>query len=117
MSGTGAEGLPAFQQERSDMIREALAAQGDDGTRPRNVLHYVFPDPARDPAGDARLIAALARFGVAARLTASAEGLILEHEVPVAAPGFDALVAEIAAAVWAEGWYYDGWESALLPPG
>lgn len=102
------------QVRRSGMIRASLAEMGDDGTRPRLVSHYLFPDPAvRRPGGDRAIRAMAARLGLTSRLSAAGDGMILERDSAVAPAAFDALVLRIAREAAAEGWYYDGWESGV----
>ncbi|AMY69257.1 ribonuclease E inhibitor RraB [Frigidibacter mobilis] len=103
------------QAARNGMIREALAGQGDDGRRVRQVSHYVFPDLAGEAASDGALKAAVAGYGFSARFTAAGDGLILEHEREVASAAFDAEVAGLIETMDQLGWQYDGWDCAVLP--
>ena len=103
------------QAARNGMIREALAGQGDDGRRARQVSHYVFPDLAGAAATDTALKAAVAGYGFSARFTAAGDGLILEHEREVASADFDAEVAALIDVMDQLGWHYDGWDCAVLP--
>ena len=103
------------QAARNGMIREALAGQGDDGRRARQVSHYVFPDLAGAAATDTALKAAVAGYGFSARFTAAGDGLILEHEREVASEAFDAEVAGLIEVMDQLGWQYDGWDCAVMP--
>lgn len=103
------------QAARNGMIRDALAAQGDDGWRVRQVSHYVFPDLEGDAASDGALKDAVAGYGFSARFTAAGDGLILEHEREVASAAFDAEVDALIGVMDRLGWQYDGWDCAVLP--
>lgn len=95
-------------------VRIQLAAFGDDGTEPRHVLHYAYPEPGNDLATRPAMIAELESRGFEVSDAAAENGLVFEHHRSVAAHDFDEFTEELSAYFKGKGWFYDGWECAVV---
>ena len=96
--------------KKNGEVREALASNGDDGTIPRNVRHFLypafFPDRKRD-----QIASRLSELGFSTRYAECDHGLIVEEDREVASGDFDNLTEALAKMMREQGWEYDGWES------
>ena len=99
---------------KNDGVRKALAAHGDDGTRVRHVIHFVYPLEGRD-AGDKAAARAIVQGQIDVEFTETEDsaGLVFEHYREVASADFDALTDLLEAELLKIGWDYDGWECAV----
>lgn len=96
--------------EANDNLRCWLSRQGDFGSTPRTVLHYVYPRDAAARSARGEIAAELRRWGFVTGDALQRDGLVLQHEAAVASKRFDALTADIVDLLTAYGWDYDGWE-------
>ncbi len=113
----GGSGAPAPDNTgKNDLVRAQVRAMGDDGTRPRHVLHYVYPaKDAEAPAPREDVAALLGGYGFDSVSDAAADGgYVMEHVREVASDDFDALTGELEERLGAIGWDYDGWECAVV---
>lgn len=98
----------------NDVLRERLAAYGDDGYRVRHILHYAYPEEEKDLLIRPALIRSLIANGYSVSDAAVAGGVVLQHHHSLAPEVFDIVTAELSAWFAARGWEYDGWESEVL---
>ncbi len=95
-------------KQRSDATRAALAARGDDGTRPAPVEHR-FAAEGGGAVNATVLKDYLVASGLETRQTAEDRILAVETR-EVASEAFDARVAALARAVEGWRWRHDGWD-------
>ena len=103
------------KQNKNMAVRDSLAEQGDDGRRPRHVLHYAYPAKKGGSAPKHEIRRIL--VGIAdVRFTDGPEnlGLVFEHTREVASPEFDALTDHFESLLATRGWEYDGWECDVV---
>lgn len=99
---------------RNDRVRQQLLTYGDDGRRPRHVVHYAYPIDGR-PGDDAgQIIDLLTGQGYQARPAQTNDGVVFEHHAAVAGPAFDARTRNLTDDLARRGWDYDGWECAVV---
>ena len=95
-------------------VRAQLAAMGDDGTIPRHVLHYVYPNKKHDSAPREDIAAFLAGFDFDVVRDAEQDGgFVMEQNREVASAEFDAFTGHLTDTLRDMGWDYDGWECAV----
>jgi len=97
----------------NDKLRAALAREGDDGTAPRHVLHFVWPEPGGEKHATVVLDYLVAK-GLSVDPGKANKGYIGEETREVASAGFDTRTAELKTATQGWGWAYDGWECAVI---
>lgn len=97
---------------KNDKVRKALAAHGDDGTRPRHVIHFAFPNEA-GKTNETVVRDYLVAQGLEVDPAKMKEGLMGEETREVASEDFDDRTAKLAHAVAQWNWRYDGWECAV----
>ncbi|MBS0573907.1 MAG: hypothetical protein JSS08_11715 [Proteobacteria bacterium] len=99
----------------NDDVRKNGLLQGDDGTEPRIVDHYVYP---RSAARDFVLMKeAMAGLGFVVRETNDGTGLILSRNDATAGRKFDVLTATVDVMMRDSDWQYDGWEAPIVRKG
>lgn len=108
--------MSGHQREKNDAVRRSLAGYGDDGNRPREVIHYAYPYQGADLSTRPDIVKALQAQGFAVRDAASHSGLIFDHESVVAGEEFDAFVESLERWFADLRWEYDGWECAIVQP-
>lgn len=104
------------QAEINDLVRKQLRKYGDDGTRPRHVIHFAYPAESSTPLSKADVKSSLADLAVTFTETEDSEGVVFEHEREVASADFDDLTTRLSERFAAMGWKYDGWECAVEEP-
>jgi hypothetical protein len=93
--------------EADDLVRQQLAAHGDDGSAPRHTLFYFY---GGELAG-LRAAAEAANYFV--RPTQAADGLVLEKAMPVDEASFRPVDERMQAWAATFNSEYDGWEAAV----
>ena len=97
----------------NDVIRGTLKSQGDDGTAPREIEHFLFIDPdALDPMRVDNLAEEMAERGFDAKVLEDEDGhesLALVHTDVVVGQEFDEVTEWLAQIMPPLGWTYDGW--------
>ena len=101
------------QAEKNDLVRAQLCKRGDDGTKPRHVIHFAYPIENSGAVSRADVKSSLADMDVRFTDTEDSEGVVFEHEREVASIGFDDLTRGLAERFAGMGWHYDGWECAV----
>lgn len=101
-------------KDGNDKVRAALAKEGDDGTKPRHVRHFVHP-----AAGGATNATVVHEFlvlnGLKVDPEAAKDGFFAEETREVASSDFDARTAMLTNSMAQWNWKYDGWECAVTP--
>ncbi|MXQ07674.1 hypothetical protein GQ651_07430 [Alphaproteobacteria bacterium GH1-50] len=98
---------------KNDAVRKALAGYGDDGTRPRHVIHFAY---AKKGGQDAAAAEEIIRRYLAPDVLEPAEvgdGIRFEQNREVASAEFDAMTDGLERDLAEIGWEYDGWECAV----
>ena len=100
--------------QKNDKVRGALRGMGDDGTRPRHVIHFAYA--TRKATGETDEAEAIIRRLVAPDVIEPTDGSVgfrFEQTREVASDDFDALTQGLEDDLAAIGWEYDGWECAV----
>lgn len=97
----------------NDRVRAALAAEGDDGTRIRHVIHFAYPleGGGHDQQAARDLVV---WTGCEFTETDDSSGIVFEHMREVASDDFDRATERLARDLASIGWTYDGWECAVV---
>jgi len=102
------------KKDKNDHMRTALAKEGDDGTAPRQVRHFVHP-----VAGGATNATVVHEFlvmnGFSVEPESAKEGFFAKERREVASPDFDARTIMLTKSMAQWNWTYDGWECAVTP--
>src|SRR5262249_48718562 len=98
-----------------DLVRRRLAKNGDDGTRPRSVVHACRPRDPDDEDARARVVAELKWVrGYAMGEDNSGIGLEFEHVTTLSPSEFDCVTKELSDFLAAMGWRYAGWRCGQI---
>ena len=100
------------QSKKNDVVRAQLRKMGDDGTRPRHVIHFAYESTA-GAASTEKVIHAVLQ-GFIARPNDEGDGVIFEETREVASVEFDDHTETISQELATAGWDYDGWECAVV---
>ncbi|MEL6523141.1 MAG: hypothetical protein AAFQ66_19370 [Pseudomonadota bacterium] len=104
--------------QKNDKLRAALADYGDDGSEPREVVHFAYPSPDGAGADRNELMIDLAYLGMEfLDSDPTRPSAILREVREVASTEFDRHTEELEAVFLGKSWQYDGWESAVLTEG
>ncbi len=96
------------------LVREEMAARGDDGLTPRRVKHQAKPDPSRNFASQYEVFDFLGSFDLVLSETGFQNRIEFEHETEVASEAFDTFTSTMFDELEAMGWIYEGWETAYI---
>lgn len=100
--------------QKNDKVRAALQGMGDDGSRPRHVIHYAYA--TRKATGETDEAEAIIRRHISPDVieaTDDSVGFRFEQTREVASDDFDALTQRLEDELAAIHWDYDGWECAV----
>jgi|AntRauMFilla1563_2_1112583.scaffolds.fasta_scaffold25773_2 hypothetical protein len=105
----------------NDVVRANLAQHGDDGTAPRDVEHFCYPDPSVEGAASQdEVVLVFQKKGFLVELLAG-EGddepdwLQMKHHSEGASVGFDLVTEWFLLRLNSLGWIYDGWSCSVVP--
>ena len=98
----------------NDKIRAALKREGDDGTAPRHVIHYVHPLDGGEINASA-VLDYLVASGFEVDPNKAQSGYFAEETREVASRDFDAHCGALRHAMGQWNWKYDGFECAVTP--
>lgn len=101
------------QCEKNELVRVQLRKHGDDGTKPRHVIHFAYPTERSNTLSKTDVHLLLGNLNVRFTETEDSNGVVFEHEREVASADFDDLTMDLAVRFSKAGWYYDGWECAV----
>ena len=101
------------QSEKNELVRVQLRKHGDDGSKPRHVIHFAYPVEGSNAQSKADVKSSLSDLDVRFTETDDSEGVVFEHQREVASKGFDDLTADLLGRFAKAGWLYDGWECAV----
>lgn len=98
----------------NDLVRQEMAARGDDGSAVRRVQHSARPDHSRGFASQYEVFDFLSSFDLVLSETGFQNGIIFEHDTAVNTEAFDTFTNRMFDELDAMGWIYEGWESAFV---
>jgi hypothetical protein len=101
------------QGQLNDIVRQALASEGDDGRAVREVMHWVRPLPGARRASEDAVAQYLAENGFQI-VDTSRDAVVFRHRVAVAGRAFDRTTEQLDAYMVPFGWFYDGWETEVV---
>jgi hypothetical protein len=108
---------PMGSKAANDALRQMLRIHGDDGTAPREVVHYAYPSKHHTPSPPQAVRDYLAAHDGEVRNAVQKGGLLFIQQRDVLAETFDPFTAKLRADLAALGWDYDGWECAVEASG
>lgn len=105
-----------FETHDTRVMRQSLVLEGDAGTEPRSIIHFIRPLDGERPLASEPLQSYLDRFDVKVfDPKDSLEGmLLLEQTREVATQSFDKFINELSDCLYLAGWKYEHWASKVI---